>query len=534
MPSPEPPKIPTPEPPMVPTPQQHVTVEETYQEPPPSEPQKAKEVKTETSTIETNYLESKKSVSKTSYSVVETKMYTTEGVSSPPEETQGVTTSLTEVADSVVQPPTSEVMTKHVAEPEPIVEARAEPIIVDDLMQYFVPETEQVIEFILEPKPVEPTPSPEPPQTSPSDAEQAKKEEFYSEKLSSQASSFMSMKSESKIMYVSSSDVQMKATPQPAPVCEQLQQEKLERKPLQPLIMPEPQSSEPPSGDESVRPPKPPEKDEGRESRKPRRKRESVIQIAKRLEENIVPMFPDEVPGGIRMFPSPKQPSTPVPTTPTTEIEPVTVEEQSTLEKFPVLEPFPFTVEEKPKRERPKSLPPPMPSKFIPGTFTDSEYESDIEPEHRFKFKKIKFEVPDRVPRSHSAGKEPLPPSAFDTPPVIDSLRPTIEKEEKPVLKKDVPKPKQTFAPKKKAKIVEKFLTSAGEVEEKEIVKPAPKKTKVQETVSTQPPVQVQEKVIKTEIVHRPEKAVKSWPPKQEHGETKQTTMSSPLRRGHK
>ncbi|KAK8383211.1 hypothetical protein O3P69_011607 [Scylla paramamosain] len=479
---------PSPEPPIS---QQVVTVEETRQESPPSEPQKVKEVKTETSTIETNIIESKKSMSKTSYSVVETKMYTTGGVTSPIEEAQGVSTS-TVVVDSVVQPVMSEV----VAVPEPMVEARAEPIIVDDLMQYYVPESEQVIECVPAPKPAEP------PYAAPPQAEQV-----YSQKISSKTSSFMSMKSESKTAVL---------------------EEKLDRKPLQPLIMPEPLSSEPPSGDESVRPPKPPEKDDGRESRKPRRKRESVIQIAKRLEENIVPMSPDEVPGGIRMFPSPKQPSTPVPTTPTKEvIEPVTIVETTSLEKFPQLEPFPFTVEEKPRQERPKSLPPPKPSKFIPGAFTDSEYESDMEPEHRFKFKKIKFEVPERAPRSQSAGKEPLPPSAFDTPPVIDSLRPAIPKEEeKPVIKKEEPKPKPTFAP-KKSKIVQKFLTSAGESAEKEVVKPIPKKPKVQETVSVQPTVQVKEQVVKTEIVHKPEKLVKVWPPKQEQAETKQTSVTS-------
>ncbi|KAG0730308.1 Titin [Chionoecetes opilio] len=479
VPTPEPPRIPTPEPP---APQQLVTVEETYQEPPPSQPQKTKEVKTETSTTETNFMESKKSLSKTSYSVVETKVYTTGGVTVPPEEATTV------------------------------VEAKAEPIVVDDLMQYFVPETEQVIEYIPAPKPAEPTPSPEPPQPAPLYAEQLKKEESRSEKVSSQTSSFMSKKSDSKIIYVSSTDVEMVVKPQPTPVYESMQQEKLERKIiLQPLIMPEPQSSEPPSGDEAVRPPKPPEKDEGRESRKPKRKRQSVIQIAKRLEDNIVPMSPDEVPGGIRMFPSPKQPSTPVATTPVQEIEPMAVEIAFSLEKFPALEPFPFSVEEKPKRERPQSLPPPKPSKFIPGTFTDSEYESDME-QTRFQFKKIKFEVPKPVPRSHSAGsKEPLPPSAFDNPPVFDSLRPDIiKKEEKPVVKKEAAKPKPTFAPKKKVKIVEKFLTSASG----------------QETVSTQPTVQIQEKVIQKETVHRPEKTVKSWPPK-EHGETKQTSMSS-------
>ncbi|MPC14700.1 Myopalladin [Portunus trituberculatus] len=460
------------------------------QEPPPSEPEKVKEVKTETSTIETNIIESKKSMSKTSYSVVETKLYTTGGVTSPIQETQGATSTV--VVDSVVQP----LMSEAVAEPEPMVEVRAEPIIVDDLMQYYVPESQQVIECVPAPKPAEP------PQVVPPQPEQV-----FSQKVSSQTSSFMSVKSESKSAVL---------------------EEKLERKPLQPLIMPEPVSSEPPSGDESVRPPKAPEKDDGRESRKPRRKRESVIQIAKRLEENIVPMSPDEVPGGIRMFPSPKQPSTPVPTTPTKEIiEPVTIVETTSLEKFPQLEPFPFTVEERPSQERPRSLPPPKPSKFVPGTFTDSEYESDMEPEHRFKFKKIKFEVPERTPRSQSAGKEPLPPSAFDKPPVFDSLRPAIEKEEeKPVVKKEAPKPKSTFTP-KKSKIVEKFLTSAGESAEKEVVKPIPKKPKVQETVSVQPTVQVQEQVVKTEIVHKPEKLVKAWPPKQEKVETKQTSVTS-------
>lgn len=513
IPTPEPPKEPTPEPPRVPTPQPIVPV----LEPPPAEPQTIKEEKTETSTIETNVMESKKSMSKTSYSVVETKVYTTGGVTSPlPEEVQAVT----EVVDTVVQPLVSEMVVQEAApEPEPMIEARAEPIVVDDLMQYFVPETEQVIEFIPPPKPAEPTPSPEPPPVT----EQTRKEEFFSSSSSSQA--FTSMKSEMKTMYVSNvTNVEMKATPQPTAVFEPAQQEKPQPKLLQPLIMPEPLSQEPLSGDEAVRPPKPPEKDDGRESRKPKKKRESVIQIAKRLEENIVPMSPDEVPGGIRMFPSPKQPSTPVLTTPTKEVEPLTAEEKPTLETFLQLEPFPFTVEEKPKRERPRSLPPPMPSKFVPGTFTDSEYDSDFDTEYRFQFKKIKFEVPERAPRSQSAGKEPLPPSAFDKPPVIDSLRPEIVKPETtpvPVKEKEKPKPKPAFVPKKKAKIVEKFLSSAGETEEKDIIKPVPMKPKVQETVApapTPPKVQVQEKK---------ETVVKSWPPKPEVGETKQMSVSS-------
>ncbi|KAJ8980936.1 hypothetical protein NQ317_000946 [Molorchus minor] len=48
------------------------------------------------------------------------------------------------------------------------------------------------------------------------------------------------------------------------------------------------------------------------------------------------------------------------------------------FEKFPDLEPFPFTAE--PQRPRlPKAGPPPTPSKFIRGRFTDSDYESDFE-----------------------------------------------------------------------------------------------------------------------------------------------------------
>lgn len=449
-PTPEPPKEPTPEPPRVLTPEPppvQIATVEVAQEPP--EPTASTEVRTETSTVESSFFESKKSISKSSYSTVETKVYTT-GISSPP-----------------LEQPTAPVIPVPVEEPQPVLEVMEtqpvesyEPPLSEEPVEYFVPESEEIVEYV----PAE---------------ESAPEMISEAEELAFTQSSLSSMKSEMKTIFVATSDLKTNVyAPEP------------EEPPLEPLIMPEPLPIEQLYvAEEAVKPPKPPD---AKEQKKPKKKRETVIQIAKRLEENIVPMSPDEVPGGIRMFPSPKQPSTPVKESPAptretrSECATPTAEERET--KYLELEPFPFTVEERPRRDRPKSLPPPWPSKFTPGAFTDSEYESDFDGERHIHLKKIKFEVPAKSPRPHSVATDAVPPSAFDTPPVFEGgMRPEILKKEEKVEKEQIKKQK-TVAPKKKAKVVEKFLASAGEKAEIEVVKPVPRTPVKRDAAPAWPP----------------------------------------------
>ncbi|XP_042205940.1 titin-like isoform X2 [Homarus americanus] len=543
VPTPEPPRVPTPEPPRVPTPEPATVVvpvvEQVTEEfiPYDYEPQTKREVKTETSTTEKSFYESKRSMSKSSYSTVETKVYTT-GVSSPPSEH---TVEVSPALDFTLQPtqpePVELIIPESTITPEPLV---PEPIVEpcpqqtddthpkqvlksspeDDILEYFVPESEQVIEFMPSPQPVPAEPSPEPSQIvlqqpwSPRLDENIQHGEFSTNAVSS------SINREMKTMFVTSSNVQTKIfaqVPPQEPAAPAMLPElgRPERQPLQPLIMPECTLPEQITVEEPVKPPKPPERDEAREQKKPKKKRESVIQIAKRLEETIVPMSPDEVPGGIRMFPSPKQPSTPVRDVPTPTQETSSARATPTIddklfgEKFPELEPFPFTVEEKPRRERPRSLPPPVPRKFIPGSFTDSEYESDMEPEHRFQLKKIKFEAQEPLPRPASVGQEILPPSAFDTPPVFDGgMRPEILKKEEVV--KEAPK---SITPKKKTKIVQKFLAAAGESAEETIIKPIPKKPLEPKKHHVVQPSPEQMMDVSSETLRTRGKLSTSWPP---------------------
>ncbi|KAK4306760.1 hypothetical protein Pmani_021420 [Petrolisthes manimaculis] len=457
-PTPEPPKEPTPEPPKEPTPeppQALMTTIEVAQEPP--EPTTTTEVRTETSTVESSFFESKKSMSKTSYSTVETQMYTT-GISSPP-----------------LEQPSAPVIPEPVEEPQPVLEVmETEPVesyehpVCEEPIEYFVPESEEMVEYVT--------------------AEESAPEMISeAEELAFTESSLSSMKSEMQTIFVATSDLKTNVyTPEP----EEPPVPQFQRPLLEPLIMPEPQPIEQLYVvEEAVKPPKPPEV---KEQKKPKKKRESVIQLAKRLEETIVPMSPDEVPGGIRMFPSPKQPSTPVKESPAPTRETrstcVTPTPEVKDTKLLDLEPFPFTVEEKPRRDRPKSLPPPWPSKFTPGTFTDSEYESDIDGERHIHIKKIKFEVPAKAPRPHSVATDAAPPSVFDTPPVFEGgMRPDILKKEE-IVEKEEPKKMKTIAPKKKAKVVEKFLASAGEKAEIEVVKPVPRTPVKREAAPSWPP----------------------------------------------
>ncbi|XP_068215232.1 uncharacterized protein [Palaemon carinicauda] len=578
-------------------------------------PNVKREVTTENVLKESTFVESKKSFSKSSFTTVETNVYTS-GISSPPLQ-ESANDSTTIVEETAVQQPAYElvqpeiepikpitevleadvkemqipVAPEHVFEPVTGVPYSSETYFYEDQAPLVKPPEDQkfspepVATEIVDYPPVfgteiqdviksvdldfvpDPVPQPEPsvypdalievtdkPKDSAEEQPQhyasyggtidkMQQASFASSASSTQMSSFSSMSSQMQTMFVTSSDVKTKVftdlypqQPIPEPTSTQVVPEtapqsqpysiplKSERQPLEPLIIPPPKPVERASTEEPIRPPKHPDRDETREQKKPKKKRESVIQLAKRLEETIIPMSPDEVPGGIRMFPSPKQPSTPVRETPTPTRESASGQVTSAsedegpsgfkTERFPDLEPFPFVVEQKPRRERPRSMPPPAPKKFVPGSYTDSEYESDMELDQRLNLKKLKFEAPVEYtpepllkeltkplvvkplpakvapepqppkPRPLSLGQEPLLPFAVIQPPVFDgSMRPDVLKKDEEEVK-EAPK---SVTPKKKSKLVEKFLESSGITEEEKVVRVSVKKTKKEVIPPPQP-----------------------------------------------
>lgn len=113
------------------------------------------------------------------------------------------------------------------------------------------------------------------------------------------------------------------------------------------------------------------------------------------------------------------------------------------FQKFPELEPFPFHPDpQKPKQ--PRSGPPPTPSKFIKGRFTDSDYESDLESSRipsKWKpsmsdteeptYRRVRAPKLTHTGRSRSQECEPLPPSKFEHPPHFEGPpRPDINFDE--------------------------------------------------------------------------------------------------------
>lgn len=172
----------------------------------------------------------------------------------------------------------------------------------------------------------------------------------------------------------------------------------------------------------------------------PKQRRRSYVEtIEQELEQEIYKEPTKVLPCAVRTIPPPLPPkkevplAPPVPARPQLKIKkPMKELPYVPFEKFPDLEPFPF----KPDPERPKPLrtgPPPMPSKFIKGRFTDSDYESDFEAVRiapKWKPSMSDTEEPRyrrvRAPRLVSQGRsrsqepEPLAPSQFEQPPRFD------------------------------------------------------------------------------------------------------------------
>lgn len=201
----------------------------------------------------------------------------------------------------------------------------------------------------------------------------------------------------------------------------------------------------------------------------PRERRQSYVEIIEQdLEKNLEREPTKVLPGAVRTMPPPKekyvpppplpprqeyQTPPPLPAKPVKHIEPpkkpIVVESQP-FERFPDLEPFPF----KPDPEKPKPLkvaPPPTPSKFVKGKFTDSDYESDFEsvripPKWRPSssdtegpsYRRVAPPKLSTTVRSKSVEKEPPPPSQFDQPPQFQGPpRPIISFEDSRELRKE-------------------------------------------------------------------------------------------------
>lgn len=142
----------------------------------------------------------------------------------------------------------------------------------------------------------------------------------------------------------------------------------------------------------------------------PKPKFERKKSLVETLEENIerqLEMEPARVPpGGVRLIPIRREPSmTPQP------IEkrysaPIPVNGNRPEESQ--LEPFPYTVPELTESHaKPTIRPPPTPSKFVKGTFSDTNYESDFSDYSYFE-KKFKHVTPPR-PSSTTPGQGPQP-----------------------------------------------------------------------------------------------------------------------------
>lgn len=199
----------------------------------------------------------------------------------------------------------------------------------------------------------------------------------------------------------------------------------------------------------------------------PIERRQSYVEtIEQDLEKNLEKEPTRVLPGAVRTIPPPKEKYVPPPLPPKREYQPPPplpakpvkketpkkpIQVISTpFERFPDLEPFPFTP--LPERPRPPRVgPPPVPSKFVKGRFTDSDYESDFEAvkipskwkpssdtEETPVYRRVAAPKLSSIPRSRSTESEPLPPSKFDRPPQIEGPpRPTISFEDSRELRRE-------------------------------------------------------------------------------------------------
>lgn len=171
----------------------------------------------------------------------------------------------------------------------------------------------------------------------------------------------------------------------------------------------------------------------------PRRRQSYVETIEQDLEKNIDKVPSRHLAGAVRIIPPPLKKEH----TSTSELssqmksvqnkefikEKKTYVPESISKPLPKMEPFPFKPD--PPRSRPsKYPPPPRPSRFVKGSFTESDYESDCDSvripvkwnpwqsdSEDYSYRKVKPpSAVNSVKRPHSATSQPLPPSKFEKP----------------------------------------------------------------------------------------------------------------------
>ncbi|XP_066257893.1 uncharacterized protein [Euwallacea similis] len=169
------------------------------------------------------------------------------------------------------------------------------------------------------------------------------------------------------------------------------------------------------------------------------RRRSYVETIEQELEQEIA-REPSKVPPcAVRTIPPPLPPKKEYPQAPPVPARPIRFVETPKrppkelpfvpFKRFPELEPFPFKPD--PERPRPPKVgPPPTPSKFVKGRFTDSDYESDFEAvrippkwkpslsdTEEPRYRRVRAPQLVATGRSRSQEPQPLPPSQFEHPP---------------------------------------------------------------------------------------------------------------------
>lgn len=164
-----------------------------------------------------------------------------------------------------------------------------------------------------------------------------------------------------------------------------------------------------------------------------------VEKIEKTIEMSLEQKSTKIPPGSVRMIPpSPKQEQAP-PVPPKDAYVPPPPLPAKNFQKFPDLEPFPYQADSGATKFT-KPPPPPTPSKFVKGEFSD--YESDFECSTTSKwrayesdndtprYRRVQAPVPGPA-RPKSTEPEPLPPSSFEvpSPDLTGPARPNVTRE---------------------------------------------------------------------------------------------------------
>ncbi|XP_054275490.1 titin isoform X2 [Macrosteles quadrilineatus] len=175
----------------------------------------------------------------------------------------------------------------------------------------------------------------------------------------------------------------------------------------------------------------------------PKRRQSYVESIEQDIEKNIDKTPSKHLPGAVRIIPPPLKKEKVVSSEVSSKKKQVSssfkennvnkkpYEPESINKPLPKLEPFPYKPD--PPRNRPSRCPPPpRPSRFVKGSWTESEYESDCDSvripikwnpwqsdSEDYCYKKVKPPTPVATKRPHSASGRAVPPTEFEKPPPL-------------------------------------------------------------------------------------------------------------------